>query len=149
MENFIASNWFANRANLKIQDFHIEGVEFEIMALRNEHQECIKSCLTYEEMLSFAANNGISYNRKRVIDDPELAKDIGMFWGLKVLDIDLDPCIKYRVGEKICEISGLGDVLLDRLEADKQAAIAIDGDHLVDTSITLEQLERDAAAAAA
>lgn len=147
--SFIVSDWFAKREKLNIQTFHIESIVFEIMAMSEIQKDDVKSCATYEEMLSLAANAGISSNRQRVMDDKELAKDIDLLWGLEILDIDLDPCIKYRVGEKICEISGLGDVLLERLEADKQIAIAIDGDNLGDTSITLEQLNADAAAAAA
>ena len=149
MSKFIVSTWLSARKTLNIQTFVVENVEFEIMALSENQADIIRSCINYEEMLSLAANCGISCGRKRVTDDPELAKDIDLLWGLEVLDIDLDPCIKYRVGEKICEISGLGDVLLDRLEADKQAAIAIDGDNLGDTSVLLGQLQEDAEAAAA
>ena len=149
MSNFISSDWFASRKKLNIQTFNVEGMDFEIMATNGVMTENIKSCASYDDMLSLAADYGISCNRSRVIDDPVLAVDIDLFWGLPVLDIDLDPCIKYRVGEKICEISGLSNVLLERLEADKQIAIAIDGDNLGDTSLTLGQLNDDAAAAAA
>jgi len=144
MSKFIVSEWFASRAKLNIQLFNVEGVEFELMALTESLAEDVESCVTYEEMLSLAANSGISYNRKRVVDDVELAKDIDMLWGLETIDIDLDPCIKYRVGEKVCEISGLKDKLEEMLEAEKQAAISVDGDNLPDGDITLGQLEADA-----
>lgn len=144
MSKFIVSDWFANRAKLNIQLFDVEGVEFELMALTESLVDDVKSCITYEEMLSLAANAGMSYNRKRVIDDSELAKDIDMLWGLESIDIDLDPCIKYRVGEKVCEISGLKDTLEEMLEKEKQAAISVDGDNLPDGDITLGQLEEDA-----
>mgnify|MGYP003654116052 FL=1 len=152
MNKFIVSDWFANRAKLNIQLFIVEGVEFELMALSESLIDDVGSCVTYEEMLSLAANAGISYNRKRVIDDEELAKDIDMLWGLESLDIDLDPCIKYRVGEKVCEISGLTPALDEMLDSQKEknlAAITIDGDNPRDTSITLQQLNDDAAAAVA
>jgi hypothetical protein len=144
MSKFIVSDWFANRAKLNIQLFTVEGVEFELMALSESLIDDVKSCIKYEEALSLAANSGISYNRKRVVDDEELAKDIDMLWGLETIDIDLDPCIKYRVGEKVCEISGLGDTLKEMLEAEKLAAISVDGDNLPDGEITLGELEADA-----
>lgn len=144
MNKFIVSEWFASRAKLKIQIFSIEGVEFELMALSENLIDDVKSCVTYEEMLSLAANSGISYNRKRVVDDVELAKDIDMLWGLESIDVDLDPCIKYRVGEKVCEISGLKDDLEEILEIERQAAIAIDGDNLPKGDVTLGELEADA-----
>ena len=122
------------------------------MALSEGLIDDVKSCVTYEEMLSLAADSGISYNRKRVIDNEELAKDIDMLWGLETLDIDLDPCIKYRVGEKVCEISGLTSTLEDMLETQKAEnleAITVDGDNMRDTSVSLQQLNDDAEAAVA
>jgi hypothetical protein len=144
MDRFTVSDWFANRAKLKIQMFSVESFDFELMALNESLADDVKLCDTYEEMLSLAASSGISYNRKRVVDDEELAKDIDMFWGLDDLDIDLDPCIKYRVGEKVCEISGLNSTLEETLETEKQAAIAIDGDNLPNDDVTIGQLEEDA-----
>ena len=152
MSKFIVSDWFANRAKLNIQTFSVEGVEFELMALSESLCDDVKLCDTYEDMLSLAANAGIAYNRKRVIDDEELSKDIDMLWGLETLDIDLDPCIKYRVGEKVCEISGLTSTLeetLEAQEAEHQEAITIDGDNMRDTSVSLQQLNDDAQAAVA
>ena len=151
MHNFIVSNWFEDREKLNIQDFHVEGVVFEIMTLSEAQKDDVKSCINYEEMLSLAANSGISWNRKRVIEDRELAKDIKLFWGLEILDIDLDPCIKFRVGEKICEISGLDYHLKEMLESEeahKRSLIEINGDNLPDLGITMQQLEEDAAAVA-
>ena len=152
MNKFIVSDWFANRAKLNIQTFEIEGVEFEIMALSDGLKDDVKQCETYEDMLSMAADFGLSYNRKRVVDDSELAKDLDILWGIESLDIELDPCIKYRVGEKVCEISGLDSVLQDVLESEeakKLADVTVDGDNMRDTNITLQQLNEDAEAAVA
>lgn len=152
MNKFIVSDWFANRAKLNIQTFEIEGVEFEIMALSDSLKDDVKQCETYEDMLSMAADFGLSYNRKRVVDDSELAKDLDILWGIESLDIELDPCIKYRVGEKVCEISGLDSALQDMLESEeakKLADITVDGDNMRDTNITLQQLNEDAEAAVA
>ena len=149
MNKFNVSDWFEQRAGLNIQSFEVDGVMFELMALTESLSDDIKLCDTYEEMLSLAANSGLSYNRKRVIDDEELARDIDMLWGLGSLDIDCDPCIKFRVGEMVCDISGLESVLSDMLTAEKEAAEAlnaIDGDNLPN-DVTLGQLHADAAAA--
>ena len=153
MSNFIVGNWFENRAKLKIQPYIIEGVEFELMALTKALIEDVKSCVSYEEMISLAADSGISYNRKRVIDNEELAKDIDLLWGLEKLEVDSDPCIKYRVGEKVCAISGLTEALEEMLlseESEKKASElvdqgVIDGDRLEENDVTMGQLEYDAA----
>lgn len=127
MSNFIVSDWFANRASLNIQTFEVEGVVFELMALTGELKEEVELCESYEDMLSLAANSGLSYSRKRVVDDSELAKDIDMLWGIDNLDLESDPCIQYRVGEKVCDISGLSDALAEQLNADKAAALIAQG----------------------
>lgn len=144
MNKFIVSDWFADRAKLDIQSFEVEGIEFELMALNESLIEDVKLCDTYEEMLSLAADSGISYNRKRVVDDKELAKDIDMLWGLDSLDIDLDPCIKFRVGEKVAEISGLNSTLEEMLQSELDAVTHVDGDNLPSNDITLAQLNDDA-----
>ena len=121
MNQFIVSDFFAKRAKLDIQAYEVEGVVFELMALTDDLKEKVELCESYEDMLSMAADNGLSYSRKRVVDDEELALDIDMLWGLDSMDVDCDPCIKYRVGEKVCEISGLSPVLEEQILADEQA----------------------------
>jgi hypothetical protein len=127
MSNFIVSDFFAGRAKLNIQKFIVESVEFELMALDGELKEKVELCESYEDMLSMAADSGLSYNRKRVTDDAELAKDIDMLWSLSGLDVDCDPCIKYRVGEKVCEISGLTSALEEMLQSEKEDVV-LNGD---------------------
>jgi hypothetical protein len=150
MEKFIVSEWFANRAKLNIQTYEVEGIEFEIMALNSSIIDDVKSCVSYEEMVSLAADEGISYNRKRVADDEELSKDIDLLWGLDSMDVDSDPCIKYRLGEKVCEISGLESTLQDMLESEEKKRVEelkeqghIDGDGET-PNVTLDQLNDDA-----
>lgn len=150
MQQFIVSEFFAKRAKLVIQEYNVEGVVFELMALTEDLKEKVELCESYEDMLSMAADSGLSYNRKRVIDDSELAKDIAMLWGLDNMDIDSNPCIKYRVGEKVCEISGLASVLEDMLEAEEQQRVdelKAQGNICGDSetpAVTLDQLNDDA-----
>ena len=129
------------RAALSIQPFIIEDIEFEIMKLKPEHIEHIQSLDKYEEILKDAADMGLSCDRMRVFDDEELSKDMAVIWGSQDLDIDSDPCIKQRVGEKICEISGLTDFLDSILNP------VIDGDKELNMNATLGELEDDAHAA--
>ena len=123
MDKFIVSNWFEKRAALNIQTFEVEGVVFELMALDEDLIERVKDTNSYNELLSVAADAGISYNRKRVADDIELSKDLALLWGLGDLDIDADPCIKYRVGEQVCDISGLTQYCSQVLEQEEEAAL--------------------------
>ncbi len=147
---FVVSDWFANRARLNIQTFEIEGIEFEIMALNEDLKEKVELCELYNDMLSVAADAGLSYNRKRIADDENLSKDLDILWGIESLDIDSGPCVKYRVGEKVCEISGLESALQDMLEEEEKKRVEalkaqghIDGDNAL-PDVTLDQLNDDA-----
>ena len=141
MAKFNVSNWFEKRAALNIQTFEVEDVLFELMALTVDQIEHIRGLDKYDEIVSDAADMGISYNRKRVFDDKELSKDLDLLWGVEELDVDSDPCIKQRVGEKVCDISGLADFLDSILNP------VISGDDLPGEGITLGELEEDAAMA--
>ena len=138
----VVNDWFANRLIQKtIQSFTVENIEFELMALNKAMIDSVKSCDSYEEMLFLAADNGLSFNRVRVIDDEELnAEDIEALWGDELKDVDCDPCIRARVGEKVCEISGLAEHLEEMLFLEAELAKeeeaakldAIDGDKLAE-----------------
>ena len=58
-------------------------------------------------------------------------------WGDDELEADNDPCIRERIGDKVCEISGLSDLLqeLRDLEAEeklKEENLIKLGDQMVD-----------------
>lgn len=160
-EKLIVSNWLADRKKLSIQTFIVEGIEFEIMALTESLKDDLESCLSYKEMLFFAADSGVSCNRRRVADDPELAKDLNILWGEEIMDLDLDPCIRHRVGDKVCEISGLSSYIEAVFDTEVEAAEAkakaeaeaelikvgdheLPGDTLID-NLNQESLDADAA----
>ena len=152
MGNFNVGNWFESRANLNIKSFTVEGIDFELMALTEDLIDDIQLCDTYADMIDKAADFGLSYNRKRVYDDVELAKDIDMLWEMPEVNIaELSPTVKAQVGAEVCEISGLTELIEDALEKERaeDARVAeerahLSGDDLGDTSITLGQLESDA-----
>lgn len=111
MAKLIASDWFKNRASLKIQIVIVEDIEFEIMALNKDQKEKVKGCNSYNEMLDLAANIGLSAERQRVIEDKEMVKDIELFWSSETEDIDCEPSVRRKVGLKVCGISGLNEAL--------------------------------------
>ena len=71
-----------------------------------------------------------------------LTDELDMFWALDAIP-DSEPCIQYRVGEKVCGISGLTEIV------EKMIITIIDGDNLPSNEITLGQLEDDAIATGA
>ena len=143
-ETLVVNDWFANRLIQKtIQTFTIEYIEFEIMALNKAMIDAVKSCDSHKEMLFLAADSGLTFNGTRAIDSEGLTiDDIDALWGDELKDIDCDPCVRARVGEKVCEISGLTEMLEDMLsleaevaeeeEAAKLKLDAIDGDNLAE-----------------
>lgn len=154
----VVNDWFANRLiQRSIQTFTIECIEFELMALNKSMIDGVKACDSYEDMLFLAADSGLSFNRTRVIDDEDLTvDDINDLWGDELADIDSDPCIRARVGEKVCEISGLSVMLEEMLSLEaelakeEEAAKLIQigdhefsGDTLVE-NLTQESLDQDA-----
>ena len=146
MKEFTVIGFLRERAEWKIQPVVVGGIKFDIMMLTADQASEVTECRTYDSMLTLAAHYGISFNNQRLSSDEEFAKNIDAIWEQESLKVDAGECVKHRVGELICEISGLSDVLLERLEADRQAAIAVDGDNLPGADITMQQLEDDAAA---
>ncbi len=142
----VVNDWFANRLIQKtIQTFTIKNIglekdiEFEIMALNKAMIDEVKSCDSYKEMLFLAADNGLAFDGIRAMDSEEITiDDIEALWGDELKDVDCDPCIRARVGEKVCEISGLAEHLEEMLFLEAELAKeeeaakldAIDGDKL-------------------
>ena len=131
---------------LRSESVTVEGIEFELMSLTGDLINDLKSCESHNEMLNFAADYGLSVDGKRVVEDDYMSSRLDLLWANEALALEVDPCVKYRVGEKVCEISGLADFLLETLDAEELANV-IEGDKLPSGDITLGQLEADANAA--
>ena len=144
---FNAIEWLRERSKLNIQEIEIDGIPFEIMALCDDDIEYAKQIEDYNELLDFAAENGISFDRKRVADDEGLFKDLDIMWQMfHDDDPEKDPSIRARLGESVCEISGLSEHANELLKASQPTVI--DGDNLPDLEQTLgevtqEQLDAD------
>jgi len=121
-----------------VQNYIVEGITFSIMALDKEMKEMVADCETHEEMCFYAADNGIALYGERFVDmDGFKDDDLIDLWAEDLGHIESDPCVKQRVGEKVCEISGLSSVLNKKLEDERVFKL---GDHDVPGSTTLDSL---------
>ena len=120
MSVLIVSDFFAERAKLKFTGFTVGETEFVLMAVDKGQREEVELCDSSAEMIKLAANFGISYDRKRVVDDTELAKDIDMMW--EVVESN-EPNAKARdqVGVEVLIISDLHDTYKDMVETEAYA----------------------------
>ena len=108
-----------------VQEYTVEGATFNIMALDKVMKEMVEDCKSHEDMCFYAADNGIFHEGQRYVDMPGfIDEDLIELWGDDLAHIKSDPCVKQRVGEKVCEISGLSDVLDDMLEAERVRDLA-------------------------
>jgi len=152
MSLFNVGKYLAERKKFNFKTYEIEGVEFDLIPLTDDLIQELKINETYDEMILSAANYGISAGRERACDDAEMADDLDGIWSLEQMAIDCDPSLQHKVGEKVCAISGLTEFVEDqkRLEAEIKAEEEriVDGDNLGDTSVTLDDLHKDNAAAA-
>lgn len=155
MDKFSVSKWLKGRSDLKIQLFNVDNVEFELMALSARQKEEVLLCESYDLALKTAAKYGVSCDRKRVSDDEELAKDLDLLWEHEEVNAVTAPCMQFRIGERVCEISGINadiDAMLaeekaeeERKLQDEMDANAIDGDSLGSGgTVTMGELQQDA-----
>jgi hypothetical protein len=140
---FIVSDWLRSRSDIKIESFEVDDAKFELMNLTSDLFKEVVACESSSDMLDLAANAGISYDRNRVIDDPELSKDLSILWGLDGLKYNTEPSLRHKVGEKVCLMSGLSSVLEEMIVLEQPEETHLDGDNLPDGDVTLEQLEQD------
>lgn len=148
MDKLIVSSFFKEKLKFLPVDFTVDKAEFELMPLTDDLIELAKEKETSEEVIYFAADNGLSVDNMRITDNAKLAKSIKEFWALEEMP-EASPSVKHQVGEKVLEISGLDDFLLDMLSDERLAEeeSIIDGDNLPDGDVTLEQLHNDASRA--
>jgi hypothetical protein len=148
MSIFNVGKYLAERKKFNFRTYEIEGVEFDLIPLTDDLIQALKLNPTHSGSMNAAANFGISAGRNRAHDDAEMAEDLDAIWDLEQLDIDCEPSLQHKVGEKVCAISGLTEYMEDlKLEEEikaEEAQNVIDGDKPIDSEITLGQLEEDA-----
>ena len=135
------AQWILEHSKIKFLDsFMVQGFEFELMSLSKENIAAAKLMTSSDDVIKLAANGGIAINKKRMIEDDSLVGSLKAYWEHEEVTVIKDPTIMFSVGEKVCELSGLSDVLaqlildeeekLAKKEADEEEAYIIDGDNL-------------------
>ena len=135
-----AAQWILEHSKIKFLDsFMVQGFEFELMSLSKENIAAAKLMTSSDDVVKLAANGGIAINKKRMIEDDSLVDSLKAYWEHEEVVAIKEPTIMFSVGEKVCELSGLSDVLaqlilddeeLAKKEADEEEAYIIDGDNL-------------------
>lgn len=135
-----AAQWILEHSKIKFLDsFMVQGFEFELMSLSKENIEAARLLTSSKDIIELAASGGMAINKKRMIEDDSLIGSLAAYWEHEEVTAIKDPTIMFSVGEKVCELSGLSDVLaqlildeeeLAKKEADEEEAYIIDGDNL-------------------
>ena len=141
------SNWLNGRGTFK--DTVIGDVTLQIVSLSKGLIEELEALPTYASMVDFIANHGLSHERTRISDNENMRGDLPIIWALP----EFMEC-KSQIVDAICKLSSVDEILAEKLELEELAAIEaedaqniIDGDNLIDTSVTLGQLNDDASVA--
>jgi hypothetical protein len=135
------SNFWQKKADLGREDWLVEGQVIPLMALTSEMVAEVKEIEGYNEALHYAADRGLMLDGKRIFDDEYLREDLADYWSHMQSEMNLDPCVRERVGERICEKSGLKGHLEDLLElmkaeeSEEDPEIIIDGDELTEAQL--------------
>lgn len=118
MSNFIVSEYFKTIPKA----FNIGDVEFELKGLTNALIEDIKNCDSYDKMVKAAADYGLSCDNKRVMEDEEKCSHVENMWKdvAKKLGHEINAIL--LVGEYVCDISGISDILIEQLDRETAEA---------------------------
>ena len=113
---FIYNDFWAERSQIEEKEHIIESIRFVFLKLTSAMIKELCSKETVAEKLSYAADNGISWNRERIIDNENLKKDLSLFWDRSQSNYPPTPSIKQQAGEYVCGISGLSKHIKDTQE---------------------------------
>lgn len=134
-----ASNWILSYSKIKFLDkFTVQDFEFELMSLSDSNIEAVRLLKSSQSIIELAANGGIAINKSRIIEDDTLTDSLAAYWDQDDLKAFSDPTIMFSVGEKVCELSGLSEVLSEMI-ADEKAEEA----ELIELALIEEQKESD------
>jgi hypothetical protein len=148
MSIFSVGAYLAERKKYNFKTYTIEGVEFDLIPLTDDLIQELKMSTTYDETLLAAANFGISAGRNRACDDDEMAVDLDGIWGLEQLSIECEPSLQHKVGEKVCDISGLTSYIEDKqlaeeIKAEEEAKKLKVGDHLIPGDADIDNMTQE------
>jgi len=151
MTIFNVADYLTDRKRFNFQEHEVEGVGFNLIMLSDDMiQEFKVNNEPYDDMLTYAAKNGVSIGRVRVCDDKEMSEDLNDMWDLEQF-LECTPSLIHQVGLKVCEISGLTEFVEDqkKLEeeiAKEEAENVVDGDSPI-REVTLGELHQNKAVA--
>jgi phage gp29-like protein len=138
------SNFWQKKAGLGREDWVVEGQAIPLMALTSEMVEEVKEIENYNDALHYAADRGLMLDGKRIFDDEYLREDLADYWVHMQEEMNLDPCVRERVGERICQKSGLQEHLEDLLELMKEEEAEEEPENIIDgDGLTESQLAQD------
>ena len=123
-----AAQWILEHSKIEFLDsFVVNGITFELMSLSKENIAEARVLTSSKGIIELAANGGIAINKNRMIEDESLVDSLAAYWQHPEVKAFEDPTIMFSVGEKVCELSGLSDVLaeliLDEEETERLAKI--------------------------
>ncbi len=121
MDILNSDKWFADKVRFNPEYFICEGVEFKLISLSDDLIEDAKNETTEAGLLNLAAEFGVSSGGVRVLDDDKLAVWADKFWS-KTEALACEPSVKFQVGLRVCEMSGLDEHLQTVRDLDVVAA---------------------------
>ena len=168
------SLWVANQKRFEFVVDTIEGVTLNLIALTDDLIQTVKMNDNSNDMMLACADYGVSNGDIRFCEDDKLAEYLGNAWVNPEFMIECDPSLKFQVGERVAEMSGIIELIVELRDAEEFAELEakeaeklaqaekevadmeadskpdsniVDGDDLGDTSVSLEELYEDKAAA--
>jgi hypothetical protein len=132
-----AAQWILEHSKIEFLDsFVVNGITFELMSLSKENIAAARVLTSSKNIIELAANGGIAINKNRMIEDESLIDSLAAYWGHPEVKAFEDPTIMFSVGEKVCELSGLSEVLSEMIldeevaeEAEEARLAAIEKAH--------------------
>jgi hypothetical protein len=129
-----AAQWILEHSKIEFLDsFVANGITFELMSLSKENIAAARVLTSSKDIIELAANGGIAINKNRMIEDESLIGSLAAYWDHPEVKAFEEPTIMFSVGEKVCELSGLSEVLsemiLDEEVAEEVRVAAIEKAH--------------------
>lgn len=144
------SLWVANKKRFEFVVDTIEGVTLNLIALTDDLTQSVKMNEKADDMVLACADYGVSNEGVRFCDDDKLAEYLGEAWVSPEFMVDCDPSLKFQVGERVAEISGILGFINDAREAEELAELEAEeaenikvGDHMIAGDTELGNLDPD------
>jgi hypothetical protein len=141
---FSYNDFWHERSLIEESEFTTETVEFLFLKLSSSMVKELISKETVKEKLHYAANNGMSFERERIIDNENLKKDLELFWLRAQSKYPPTPSLQMQAGQHVCDISGLSahiketQALEDEMTREEDETEAYEANKIIDANSVLE-----------